>query len=322
MSVLPALALRGKIIFPKTSSFFEVSRPKSIKALEEAMNTNQRIFLLAQKSAAVENPDKDDLYQVGTIVKIQQMVKVGQNVLRVFAEGEERAIAVEFIETQLLFRAEAEVLEDRDFPVGLVGVTAVRRSIQELMDQFVDKNPRFLTQKLERVMEQGDLQAYMNELMSELPASLEKKQQFLEETRVMGQAKMLMEILTEELAISDVRNDLARQVKENVDKNQRDYLLREQQKVIRKELGEEDIGSDADDYEEKCDALEASDEVKEKIRKEIRRFRQTPQMAAESAMMRAYIETMLEMPWDHATTDCRDMQKAKDILEADHYGLE
>ena len=322
MSVLPALALRGKIIFPKTSSFFEVSRPKSIKALEEAMNTNQRIFLLAQKSAAVENPDKDDLYQVGTIVKIQQMVKVGQNVLRVFAEGEERAIAVEFIETQLLFRAEAEVLEDRDFPVGLVGVTAVRRSIQELMDQFVDKNPRFLTQKLERFMEQGDLQAYMNELMSELPASLEKKQQFLEETRVMGQAKMLMEILTEELAISDVRNDLARQVKENVDKNQRDYLLREQQKVIRKELGEEDIGSDADDYEEKCDALEASDEVKEKIRKEIRRFRQTPQMAAESAMMRAYIETMLEMPWDHATTDCRDMQKAKDILEADHYGLE
>ena len=162
----------------------------------------------------------------------------------------------------------------------------------------------------------------MYELASELPFDLERKQQFLEETSVVRQSEMLMNILMEESEISDIRNEITEKVKKNVDKNQKDYLLREQQKVIRKELGEEDISSDADEYLEKCEKLHASKEVKDKIRKEINRFKSVPPMASESIVMRNYIETMLEMPWKKASKDNKDLKKATAILEEDHYGLE
>ena len=315
----PVLALRGKMIYPQVSAFFEVSRTRSLQALEEAVNHNQLIFLLNQKDPAEEKPTKDDLYQVGTIARIQQMVKAGQGILRVFVEGISRARVLDYQEVEPCPWAIVERMPSENFPKDKNEETARFRMLCDLMGEFIEKNPGFLTNQLQAAVDKGELLPLMYELASELPFELEKKQQFLEETDVIRQSEMLMNILMEESEISDIRNEITAKVKQNVDKNQKDYLLREQQKVIRKELGEEDIASDADEYLEKCEKLHASKEVKDKIRKEINRFKGVPPMASESIVMRNYIETMLEMPWKKGSKDNKDLKKASEILEEDHY---
>ncbi len=317
----PVLALRGKMVYPGTSVFFEVSRAKSLKALEEAINHNQQIFLLNQKDPAVEKPEKEDLYQVGTLAKIQQMVKAGQGILRVFVEGTTRARVLDYQDVEPCPWAMVEEIHAVHHPEPGTQETAIFRMICDLLDSFLEKNPGFLHNQIQAAVDKGNLEQLMYELASELPFELEKKQEFLEETDVIRQSEMLMAILMEEAEISDIRNQIAEKVKKNVDKNQKDYLLREQQKVIRRELGEEDIVSEAGEYLEKCEKLNATKEVKEKIRKEISRFKGVPPMASESIVMRNYIENMLEMPWKKASKDNKDLNKATEILEADHYGL-
>lgn len=317
----PVLALRGKMVYPGTSVFFEVSRAKSLKALEEAINHNQQIFLLNQKDPAVEKPEKEDLYQVGTLAKIQQMVKAGQGILRVFVEGTTRARVLDYQDVEPCPWAMVEEIHAVHHPEPGTQETAIFRMICDLLDSFLEKNPGFLHNQIQAAVDKGNLEQLMYELASELPFELEKKQEFLEETDVIRQSEMLMAILMEEAEISDIRNQIAEKVKKNVDKNQKDYLLREQQKVIRRELGEEDIVSEAEEYLEKCEKLNATKEVKEKIRKEISRFKGVPPMASESIVMRNYIENMLEMPWKKASKDNKDLNKATEILEADHYGL-
>ena len=292
----PVLALRGKMVYPGTSVFFEVSRAKSLKALEEAINHNQQIFLLNQKDPAVEKPEKEDLYQVGTLAKIQQMVKAGQGILRVFVEGTTRARVLDYQDVEPCPWAMVEEIHAVHHPEPGTQETAIFRMICDLLDSFLEKNPGFLHNQIQAAVDKGNLEQLMYELASELPFELEKKQEFLEETDVIRQSEMLMAILMEEAEISDIRNQIAEKVKKNVDKNQKDYLLREQQKVIRRELGEEDIVSEAEEYLEKCEKLNATKEVKEKIRKEISRFKGVPPMASESIVMRNYIENMLEMP--------------------------
>lgn len=317
----PVLALRGKMVYPGTSVFFEVSRAKSLKALEEAINHNQQIFLLNQKDPAVEKPEKEDLYQVGTLAKIQQMVKAGQGILRVFVEGTTRARVLDYQDVEPCPWAMVEEIHAVHHPEPGTQETAIFRMICDLLDRFLEKNPGFLHNQIQAAVDKGNLEQLMYELASELPFEIEKKQEFLEETDVIRQSEMLMAILMEEAEISDIRNQIAEKVKKNVDKNQKDYLLREQQKVIRRELGEEDIVSEAEEYLEKCEKLNAAKEVKEKIRKEISRFKGVPPMASESIVMRNYIENMLEMPWKKASKDNKDLNKATEILEADHYGL-
>lgn len=318
----PALALRGKMIYPDTSAFFEVSRAKSLKALEEAVNHNQLIFLVNQIDPAEETPSEEDLFQVGTIARIQQMVKAGQGILRVFVEGVGRAKILDYQDVDPCPWVIVERINSVNFPEGENDEKARFRLICDLLGEFIDKNPGFLTNQIQAAIDKGKLLPLMYELASELPFDLERKQEFLEETDVIRQSEMLMNILMEESQISDIRNEITEKVKKNVDKNQKDYLLREQQKVIRKELGEEDIASDADEYLEKCEKLNASKEVKDKIRKEINRFKGVPPMASESIVMRNYIEAMLEMPWKKGSKDNKDLKKASAILEEDHYGLE
>ena len=321
-TTIPMLALRGKMVYPGTSVFFEVSRTKSLKSLEEALSKDQHIFLVNQKVPAIENPKREDLFTVGTVARIQQMVKAGQGVLRVFVEGLERAKIIDYIDEEPCVKVTVEEIKSIHIPAEGVEEIAVFRTLCDLLDGFIDKNPGFLTNHLQSLIDRGELIPFMNELASELPFELDKKQEFLEERDVSAQSQMLMGILIEESEISDIRNEITEKVKKNVDKNQKDYLLREQQKVIRKELGEEDLVSDADEYMEKCDKLNASKEVKEKISKEIRRFKNVPPMASESIMMRNYIENMLEMPWKKASKDNKNLKKAMEILEEDHYGLE
>lgn len=321
-TTIPMLALRGKMVYPGTSVFFEVSRTKSLKALEEAINKDQPIFLVNQKVPAIEKPKQEDLFTVGTVAKIQQMVKAGQGVLRVFVEGLERAKIIKYIDEEPCVKVEVEEVKSIHLPAEGVEEIAIFRTLCDLLDSFIDKNPGFLSNQLQNTIDKGELIPFMYELASDLPFELEKKQEFLEERDVTVQSQMLMGILIEESEISDIRNEITEKVKKSVDKNQKDYLLREQQKVIRKELGEEDIVSEADEYMEKCEKLNASKTVKEKIAKEIRRFKNVPPMASESIMMRNYIESMLEMPWKKASKDNKNLKKAMEILEEDHYGLE
>ena len=321
-TTIPMLALRGKMVYPGTSVFFEVSRTKSLKALEEAINKDQPIFLVNQRVPAIEKPKQEDLFTVGTVAKIQQMVKAGQGVLRVFVEGLERAKIIKYIDEEPCVKVEVEEVKSIHLPAEGVEEIAIFRTLCDLLDSFIDKNPGFLSNQLQNTIDKGELIPFMYELASDLPFELEKKQEFLEERDVTVQSQMLMGILIEESEISDIRNEITEKVKKSVDKNQKDYLLREQQKVIRKELGEEDIVSEADEYMEKCEKLNASKTVKEKIAKEIRRFKNVPPMASESIMMRKYIESMLEMPWKKASKDNKNLKKAMEILEEDHYGLE
>lgn len=319
--ILPLLALRGKMVYPNTSVYFEVSRPKSMAALEQAVNHEQRIFLVNQIDPSLDKPEEEDLYTVGTVAKILQMVKAGQGVLRVFVEGEARAKITSYIEFDGCAKAEVEEIPDTNYPENPVEEEAFFRMLEEGAEEFSEKNPGFFAPQLQKVIDEKELLPLINELASQLPFELTKKQQILEEADVKKQAELLLAILKEEVEISIIRNELAEKVKKNVDKNQKDYLLREQQKVIREELGEEDIVSEADEYLEKCEALKASKEVKDKIKKEIKRYKKMPPVAAESTMTKNYIETMLEMPWNKVSRDSKSLEKAMEILEEDHYGL-
>ena len=319
--ILPLLALRGKMVYPNTSVYFEVSRPKSMAALEQAVNHEQQIFLVNQIDPSIDKPDQEDLYTVGTIAKILQMVKAGQGVLRVFVEGQTRARISSYTEVDGCVKVEVEELPDTGYPETPVEEEAFFRMLEEGAEEFSEKNPGFFAPQLQKAIDERDLRSLVKELASQLPFELGKKQQLLEESDIKQQIQSLLAILTEEVEISIIRNELAEKVKKNVDKNQKDYLLREQQKVIREELGEEDIVSEADEYLEKCEKLKASKEVKDKIKKEIKRYKKMPPIAAESTMTKNYIETMLEMPWNKVSRDSKSLEKAMEILEEDHYGL-
>lgn len=318
---IPMIPLRGRLVFPETSTFFEVSRHASLKALEHSLNCGQPVFLVSQKDITEDDPKIDDIYQVGTVAGIQQMVKVGQNVLRVFVESEMRARISNCYEDNGFFMAEVYELPNINEPKPGTEETALFRLLSDSYDAFCEKNPSFNSAHLQRTRHEGRLIPFLYELASEIPFSHEDKQALLEEPDVGLVAQRMLGILLEESEISDIRNEINAKVKKSVDKNQRDYLLREQQKVIRKELGEEETGTDADEYQKRCDDLNASKKVKDKISKEIRRFRGLPPIASESSMMRSYIETMLDMPWKKSSRDNRDMKHAIQVLEEDHYGL-
>ncbi len=320
--VLPLLALRGKMVYPETSVFFEVSRKKSLKALEEAVNHNQQIFLLNQKDPALDKPEEKDLYTVGTVAKILQMVKSGQGVLRVFVEGRKRARLIDYQDDGTGVTAEIMEFDEIGYPVSATEETAIFRMLEDYLETYSEKNPGTFSVQLQKALDDRDLYRFINQLASELPFELDKKQKVLEEPNMKIQAEMLLMILQAETEIMDIRNEIAEKVKKSVDKNQRDYLLREQQKVIREELGEEDVVSEADEYALKCQQLKAPKEVKDKILKEIKRFKTVPPIAAESTVMRNYIETMLEMPWNKSSRDNKDLGYAMKVLEEDHYGLE
>ncbi len=318
---IPVLALRGKVAFPKATTFFEVSRQKSLKALEHAMNADQIIFLAHQRDVMVENPEEDDLYKVGTVVRIGQMGKAGTGVLRVFVEGLHRGRMVNFYEEDGALAAEYEEIETMDDLEDKERI-ALFRDLLEWSQLYAEKNPGFLKIAYNEFKDETKLEKLFNTIASELPYEIEKKQELLEEISLKKQAETLLSTLMEEVEISEYRDEITKKVKKNVDKSQREYLLREQQKVIREELGEEDMVSEADEFLEACEKLEAKESIKEKIRKEINRFKLVPSMAADSFTLRNYIETMLDMPWDKASEDNNDLVHAKEVLEEDHYGLE
>ena len=320
---MPAVALRGMVILPGMVAHFDVSRAKSIKAVEEAMMDEQKIFLVAQKDVEQENPDIEDLFKIGIIAEVKQVIKLQNNIVRILVEGKERAELSAFLENPDYLLAEI-IRFDEEVDDGLPeeAKEAMLRSIQETFGKYVVVNPKMGKELQRQLSEITDLEKLMNQLANSLPVHFEEKQKILDAVSMTERYEVLMALLLKEIEITAIKNDFQAKVKAHVDKNQKEYLLREQMKVIREELGEDNTESDADHFMDALGKIKADKEVKEKIKKEIDRFKNISSSSSESAVARGYIETLLELPWSKTSRDNKDLKNAEQILNADHYGLE
>ena len=320
---MPAVALRGMVILPGMVAHFDVSRAKSIKAVEEAMMDEQKIFLVAQKDVEQENPDIEDLFKIGIIAEVKQVIKLQNNIVRILVEGKERAELSAFLENPDYLLAEI-IRFDEEVDDGLPeeAKEAMLRSIQETFGKYVVVNPKMGKELQRQLSEITDLEKLMNQLANSLPVHFEEKQKILDAVSMTERYEVLMALLLKEIEIIAIKNDFQAKVKAHVDKNQKEYLLREQMKVIREELGEDNTESDADHFMDALGKIRADKEVKEKIKKEFDRFKNISSSSSESAVARGYIETLLELPWNKISRDNKDLKNAEQILNADHYGLE
>lgn len=321
---MPMIALRGTVVFPKTVVHFDVSREKSVQAVETAMKGEQLVFLSAQMDDSIEDPKREDIYTLGVVAKIKQIIKLPANVIRVLVEGENRARLVEFLEEEPYLYVEVEQA-DTVLEAGEIDdehtKEAMVRSLKDIIQAYGFDSNKATRNVVGQILEIQDLEELIFEIATQLPINVKQKQVILEEDEIIQRGEKLLVTLAEEIEIYQIRKEIQEKIKEKVDKNQKDYILREQMKVIREELGE-GSEAEADEFEEKVEKLDASEEVKEKIRKEISRFKNSGGMSAESYVSRNYIETMLEMPWNHCSEDNNDIKSASKILEEDHYGLE
>lgn len=319
---LPAIALRGMVILPGMIAHFDVSREKSIRAVEESMMDEQHIFLVAQRDIERENPVLEDVYKIGTIAEVKQVIKLQNNVVRILVEGKERAELSAFLDCPDYLFAEVIRFEEEDEELLEEVKQAMIRSVQETFGRYLVVNPKVGKDLQRHINDMTDIQKLMDLLANNLPVHYEEKQKILEAVSLTERYEVLMALLLKEIEITAIKNDFQKKVKERVDKNQKEYLLREQMKVIREELGEDNTESDADAFREAVRKLKADKEVKDKINKEIDRFKNISSSSSESAVTRGYIETLLELPWDKASKDNKDIKHAEEILDEDHYGLE
>ena len=320
---LPMVALRGLTIMPEMIVHFDVSRERSIAAIQQAMVEEQEIFLVAQKSIETENPGQDDVYETGTVASVKQLIKLSKKVVRVLVEGKNRAVLKKIEETDPYLRAEVEVLEEQEITIpDDLNAEAMMRGLKEIITEYAAKNGKISKESVAEILDITDLKRLVNEVAANIPLKYKDQQELLEELDFWSRYEKLSLKLVNEMQIMEIKEELQRKVKNKVDKHQKEYLLREQLKVIREELGEDTAFSDADEFEEACSKLDAPEEVKEKLHKEIGRFKNTIGSQAENGVIRTYIETILEMPWNKRAEDNTDINYAKEVLEADHYGLE
>ena len=320
---MPAVALRGTTILPGMIVHFDISRKISSASIDRAMLLDEKIFLITQRDPHVENPEIDDLWNVGTISRIKQVVRLPKNMIRVLVEGETRAEILSFEKVEDYSEAVINIPAEEPqemYPESLR--EAMMRNIRQLLRGYMEENNNISRDLASQIMEATDISKMMDQVAINLPLSYEQRQQILEAVTLVERYDAIGVLLTNETDIYRIRRELQDKVRERVDKNQREYILREQMKVIREELGEDTTLSDIDRFKEGVDKLKASKEVKERILEEIRRFQNLPGQSPESAVTRGYIETLLAMPWDKASRDRKDLKRAKDILERDHYGLE
>lgn len=320
---LPMVALRGLTIMPEMIVHFDVSRERSIAAIQQAMVEEQEIFLVAQKSIETENPGQDDVYETGTVASVKQLIKLSKKVVRVLVEGKNRAVLKKIEETDPYLRAEVEVLEEQEITIpDDLNAEAMMRGLKEIITEYAAKNGKISKESVAEILDITDLKRLVNEVAANIPLKYKDQQELLEELDFWSRYEKLSLKLVNEMQIMEIKEELQRKVKSKVDKHQKEYLLREQLKVIREELGEDTTFSDADEFEEACSKLDAPEEVKEKLHKEIGRFKNTIGSQAENGVIRTYIETILEMPWNKRAEDNTDINYAKEVLDADHYGLE
>ena len=320
---MPAVALRGMTILPGMVAHFDVSRPKSIQAVEEAMIGEQKLFLVTQKDLGVENPGLEELYHIGMVAEIKQVIKMQNNIVRILVEGRERAELAGLVQTEPFFMAEIfEIEDDSENAYSPVVKEGMLRAIQEIYAHYSSLNPKQGKEFARQVADERDVEHLMDMIANNIPIHYEEKQKFLEAVTLEDRYEVLMTMILQEENIIQIKREFQEKVKERVDKNQKEYLLREQMKVIREELGEDNTESDVDHFFEALKKLKANKDVKEKIEKEIKRFKNIGSSSSESAVARGYIETLLDLPWEKASRDNKDLKHAEKILNNDHYGLE
>ncbi len=321
ISILPAIALRGTTILPDMIVHFDVSRERSVKAIEAAMLHDQKIFLVTQKDPEIENPKLSELYQVGTVAYIKQVVKLPHDLIRVLVEGIERAELLGLDQEEPFLKAETALFEPDGEHYAKTLREAMFRSIQELFQRYCMESGKVSKDLAAQIMNITELEELISQIAVNVPLTYQNKQKILEAVSLENQYEVLAAILNNEIEVLQIGHDLQRKLKARVDKNQRDYILREQLKLIREELGEENTADIAEEYRQKVEALDAPQEVKDKLNKEIERFRSMNNSAAESSVLSTYIETLLGLPWNKKSEDFTDLKEAWKILEEGHYGL-
>ena len=319
--VLPAIALRGTTILPGMIVHFDVSRERSVKAIEAAMLHDQKIFLVTQIDPEVETPDLAGVYRVGTVAYIKQVVKLPQNLLRVLVEGTGRATLVKFEQEFPFIKTEIIPVDEEEMQMPEPVMEAMHRSLKELFHRYCMENGKVSKELVAQILNIENIEELVEQIAVNIPLSYQNKQKILEALTLEERYEVLGAILSNEIEIMQIGRDLQKKVKARVDKNQREYILREQLKLIREELGEDNTADDAEEFKKKLQELQASDEVKEKISKEIERFKNTNTNVSENAVLRGYIETMLSLPWDKKSVDSDDLKEAWKVLQDGHYGL-
>ena len=319
--VLPAIALRGTTILPGMIVHFDVSRERSVKAIEAAMLHDQKIFLVTQIDPEVESPDLAGVYHVGTIAYIKQVVKLPQNLLRVLVEGTGRATLVKFEQEFPFIKTEITPVDEEEMQMPEPVMEAMHRSLKELFHRYCMENGKVSKELVAQILNIENIEELVEQIAVNIPLSYQNKQKILEALTLEERYEVLGAILSNEIEIMQIGRDLQKKVKARVDKNQREYILREQLKLIREELGEDNTADDAEEFKKKLQELQAGDEVKEKISKEIERFKNTNTNVSENAVLRGYIETMLSLPWDKKSVDSDDLKEAWKVLQDGHYGL-
>ncbi len=327
---MPMAALREMVIRPEMVVHFDVSRDRSIRAVAAAMEEEgQKIFLTAQREGDIDNPEKKDLYQIGCVASIKQVIKLPKNILRVLVSGEYRAALQELEAENPYLMAQTLRLEDIDRTEEVLGsgenspgIKAMLRGLKEIYNDYIGRHPKYPKDMLKQINDYRNLKKLVDVIAANIPLGYQDLQAVLEERDLLKRYDLLAFKIVNEIQVMDIKDEIKNKVKERVDKHQREYVLREQMKQIREELGEEDTISDAEEFRELTDKLKAPKEVKEKLYKEIGRFKSSMNSSAENGVIRTYIETMLEMPWNKAVKDSRDIGYAKEILDKEHYGLE
>ncbi|HJC15267.1 MAG TPA: endopeptidase La [Candidatus Fusicatenibacter intestinigallinarum] len=320
--ILPAIALRGTTILPDMIVHFDVSRSRSVKAVEAAMLQEQKVFLVTQKDPDTEVPGLLDVYKIGTVATVKQVVKLPKGVVRILVEGEERAELLGFEPNDQWLEAEIEGfghLEEK--PLTENEEEAMIRNLRELFSAYCRSGQKISQELAIQIMENESLERLVDQIAINLPLDYEQRQKLLEAVALRERYDVLCTMLANEVEIMEIRIELQNKIKERIDKNQKEYILREQLRIIREELGDDNVQSEIEGYKKAAAALKASKEVKEKIQEEIRRFENVGNNPSEGAVIRGYIETLLGLPWDKTSRDNQNLTKAREILEADHYGL-
>lgn len=320
-NVLPAIALRGTTILPEMIVHFDVSRERSTKAIEAAMLHDQKIFLITQIDPEVEVPGMADLYRIGTIAYVKQVVKLPNHLIRVLVEGIERAELLGFQQEFPYIKSEVSVFEKESAVLPEHVQEAMHRGLKGLFHRYAAESGKISKDLVAQILNIEDVEELVNQIAVNLPLSYQNKQKILEAISIEDRYEVLGAIISSEIDIMQIGKDLQKKVKARIDKNQREYILREQLKLIREELGEENTADDAEEFRKQLKSLQASDEVKEKINKEIDRFKVMNNNASESTVLRGYIETLLSLPWDKRSQESDDLKEAWKILQKGHYGL-
>ncbi len=321
---MPLVTLRNIVVMPGMMIHFDIRKKKSIAAVETAMRQEQRVFVVTQQDVRGEDQESESmlptLYSYGTVTVIRQLIKLPENVIRVLAVGEYRAQFLSMTDGGEYFIAEAMRMPEGEEPTK-TEKEAMLRSLKELLQNYGNENVRLSREVLKNLMETTSLEKLVEQLPVQLPLSVPEKEMILAGFGLIGQFKAEAVVLANEVNVIRIQKGIQEMVKAHIDKNQREYMLREQLKVIQEELGDTNQLADADKFAAQCEELEASDEIKEGIRQEIRRFRAVNGSVSESAVSRGYLETLLALPWDKISEDNEDIRNARRVLEEDHYGL-